>query len=127
MQTLRIAVVKNDPKLDPNRGVAPAALSKADWKSLFDPDLRTDPADIYPGQDIVLWHSTDVHREVILLTGGAGTQPYLSQPKGTVFIHGMFFPHDAEKSGLTVGTTTPEHRPRTETHPSKKSWFRPSN
>src|SRR6185312_15539282 len=60
MQSIRFAVVKNDPKLDPNTGVAASALSKADWKALFDPGLRTLPAPIASGDDIVLWFSTEI-------------------------------------------------------------------
>ncbi len=132
IQTLRVAVVKNDPKLDPNRGVAPAALTKADWKSLFDPGLRSAPADIYAGEDIVLWYSAEVYGEVTLAAPDGHGPPasFSSQPKGTVFIHGIFFAHDAEKSGLAVGTTDPIHRPKTEAYiRSRKplSWFRPAN
>lgn len=128
IQTLQVAVVKNDPKLDPNRGVAPGDLTKADWRSLFDPGLRSAPDDIYAGQDIVLWYSAEVHREVTLLGNLSNAGTYISKPNGTIFLHGLFFAHDAEKSGLTVGTTNPAHRPKTEASiRSGKSWSRPAN
>lgn len=129
IQTLHVAVAKNDPKLDPNRGVAPGAMSKAIWETLFDPGLRSTPQDISAGEDIVLWYAAEVHSEATLLSGSGGSPPtYKSKPKGTVFIHGIFFAHDAEKPGGTVGSTDPAYRPMDETAiRSGKSWFRSAN
>ena len=138
IQTLRIAIVKNDPKFDPNRGVAPNALSKPDWKSLFDPGLRATPADISAGDDIVLWYSAEVHSEVTVPTSSTNALPpsfstpppptYASKPSGTVFIHGLFFAHDAEKTGFTVGSTDPAYRPASEASiRGARAWFRSAN
>jgi hypothetical protein len=135
MQSLRIAVTKNDPKLDPTRGVALTNLSKADWKTLFNPGLRSVPDDISAGDDIVLWYSSEVHREITTLTSSVqGTAPTFAAPSpptfraassGTVFIHGIFFAHDAEKTGFKVGSTDPAYRPTDETTiRSSKSWLR---
>jgi hypothetical protein len=135
MQSLRIAVTKNDPKLDPTRGVALTNLSKADWKTLFNPGLRSVPDDISAGDDIVLWYSSEVHREITTLTSSVqGTAPTFAAPSpptfraassGTVFIHGIFFAHDAEKTGFKVGSTDPAYRPTDEaTIRSSKSWLR---
>jgi len=109
--------------------------SKADWKTLFDPGLRPTPDDISAGDDIVLWYSAEVHREVTTLPSSRqGTPPFFLPPpamtfraasSGTVFIHGLFFAHDAEKTEFTVGSTDPAYRPRNEaTIRSGKSWLR---
>ncbi len=138
IQTLRVAVVKNNPRLDPNRGIAPSALGKDDWKSLFNPGLRSTPIDISIGDDIVLWCSAEVHREVTVPTSSVNALPpsfsvpppptSTSAASGTVFIHGLFFAHDAEKTGMTVGSTDPAYRPTSEsTIRSDKQWFRSAN
>ncbi|EOD66601.1 hypothetical protein [Amycolatopsis vancoresmycina] len=133
IQSIRFAVTKNDPRLDPNR-VALNLLSKEDWKSLFTPGLRQHPQDISAGDDIVLWFSIEVHREVevheVPVGGGPPRKSRSFQAKtaGTVFIHGLFFPHDADPEGFTLslGTTGPEHRPTSEaTIRSNQEWYRP--
>jgi hypothetical protein len=49
-------------------------------------------------------------------------------PGGTVFLHGIFFAHDAEKPGFTVGSTEPAYRPRSEAEiRTAKDWFRPAS
>ncbi|HEY7577118.1 MAG TPA: hypothetical protein VH855_05940 [Acetobacteraceae bacterium] len=137
MQSIRVAVTKNDARLDPMRGAAPTNLSKSDWKTLFT-GLRPVPDDISAGDDLVLWYSTEVHREVTTLPSSAqGSPPFFLPPpaqtfraatSGTVFIHGLFFAHDAEKTGFTVGSTAPAYAPRSEaTIRSGKSWFRAAN
>jgi hypothetical protein len=141
-QSIRFAVTKNDPRLDPNR-VALNQLSKEDWKTLFNPGLRANPTDISQGENIVLWFSIEVHREVEVhrLVEGAPTSSgarfsldsrlFRAKPAGTVFIHGMFFPHDADPSGffntLAVGSSGPDHRPTDEaTIRANREWFRPA-
>jgi hypothetical protein len=135
IQSLRLAVVKNDPRLDPNRGVALSALSKDDWKSLFNPGLGPTPSSISTGDDLVLWYSAEVHHDVTIPTSSTNALPpsfsvppsptYISAASGTVFIHGLFFAHDAEKTGLTVGSTDPAYRPTDEASiRSSKQWFR---
>lgn len=137
MQTIRIAIVTNDPRLDPAR--APAAnLTRADWKTLFDPGLGRAPADISAGDDIVLWYSVEVPREVTVPgfstftgTSHAVTPPttYSARSPGTMFLSGIFFAHDAERTGFGVGTTGPAHRPRSESaiRTPPRQWFRPGN
>jgi hypothetical protein len=90
IQTIRIAVTKNDPRLDPDR-VGPGGTSTKDWSAAFMPGLRPVPEDISQGEDIVLWYSAEIHRE---LTYDGET--FQSASGGTVFIHGIFFAHDAE-------------------------------
>lgn len=134
IQTLRIAVAKNDARLDPNRGSPPQALSKADWKSLFDPGLGRPPEKIADGSDIVLWYSAEVHDEVTVPgqegspgSPSLGPRTFVSAPGGTVFLHGIFFAHDAEQAGATAGSTGPLHSPTDENAIlAAKRWFRPA-
>lgn len=115
IQSIRVAVVKNDPSLDPSKGVAASALSKNDWKSLFKPGLRAAPTDIEgkgSGADIVLYYSTEVHHDVAIDVSPPAflfSKPttFTNAAGGTVFLHGLFFAHDAEIKGLMVGTTKP--------------------
>jgi hypothetical protein len=140
IQTLRLAVVNNEAVLDPTKGATPAALSKDNWASLFDPGLGRAPADINKGgngEDIVLWFSSEVHRDLTDSSAPAGS-PYLnpsvpslssgsysSGAGGTVFIHGIFFAHDAEKGGFGVGSTDPVYKPTDEAKiRSGKNWVR---
>jgi hypothetical protein len=139
IQSIRFAVTKYDPRLDPNRGAPAAALSKNDWKTLFNPGLNRAPAEmIYSGEDIVLWYSSEVHSSVTLPTGYMeASQPvpplspptYQSAASGTVFLHGIFFAHDAERPGMSVGSTDPMYRPTSEAMIRKDPglWFRAAN
>ncbi|MGE5655438.1 MAG: hypothetical protein ACM37W_02260 [Actinomycetota bacterium] len=138
IQSIRVAVVKNDPSLDPQAGIAASALSKEDWKMLFNPSLRATPLDISAGADIVLWYSTEVHRTVTVPTSSVNALPpgfvtplpptYTTAPSGTVFIHGLFFAHDAEKTGMKVGSTNPAYWPTDEaTIRNTPQWFRSAN
>jgi len=123
MQTIRIAVVKNEPSLDPARaGTHLEDLSKDDWQSLFT-DLGPKPSNIKPGGDLVLWYSSQVHREITVAAQrwGVPTSKMGAAYTGTIFLHGLFFAHDAEKTGIAVGTTEPLYNPKS---PSQK-WFRP--
>jgi hypothetical protein len=136
MQSIRFAIVKNDPRLDPNAGVAASALSKADWKTLFDSGLRAAPDPISTGEDIVLWFSTEVASRVLLpgyrdgtfLPTDVAAKTYTAKPSGTIFLHGMFFAHNPEQTGITVGSTGPQYTPNSEADIRKaRSWFRSAN
>jgi hypothetical protein len=132
IQTIRVALVKNDPKLDPAKAPL-TSLTKEDWSSLFDPGLRVAPDDIMNGDDIVLWYAAEVHRDLSDPSAASGSQlanpkvpalgSYTSRGGGTVFLHGIFFAHDAEKPG--AGSTDPAHRPTDEaTIRAGKNWVR---
>lgn len=123
MQTLRLAVVKNDPKLDPAKGVPAASLSLADWKTLFHPGLRAVPDDISAGDDIVLWYSVEVPSE--LIGSGSATVKFTAKTPASIFVSGIFFAHDPEITGMAVGTTDPLHFPTDEaTIRKSKKWYR---
>lgn len=122
IQTIRAGVVKNDRSLDPTQTTnPPGSLSRETWESLFT-SLRGAPALIAGGDDIVLWYSTEVHRSTrfpsvyrvaIFPMQTRPAAEYLNALGGTVFLHGIFFAHQAEETGLFVGTTEPQHWPRT--------------
>lgn len=122
MQTLRIGVTKNEPALNPNHtSTALESLCTERWEELFT-RLRSAPADIEAGEDIVLWYSADVPRETTFPADvSSGIFPttlrpgvtYSSSTPASVFIHGIFFAHDAEQTNLYAGTTDPQHSPRT--------------
>ena len=132
MQSIRIGVVKHDKALDPDVQLS-VDLCQLDWKTLFT-KLRASPSDIEAGDDIVLWYSVEAHRQLVL----PSTWPYKGTPPpamaaqtfdwkggGTVFLHGMFFAHDAEGGGLKAGTTTAEHRPNSAAAIRRAAqWFR---
>ena len=137
IQTIRVAVTKNDAKIDPARGAKGAALTKEEWASLFDPGLRSKPDNLSAADEIVLWYSTMVHRDLSDSTLPP-TSPY-ANPKvpglggptsaegGTVFIHGIFFAHSAEITGGNVGNTDPQYWPKDEADIKKaKEWTRPA-
>ncbi|HWS68625.1 MAG TPA: hypothetical protein VN325_38135 [Steroidobacteraceae bacterium] len=133
MQSIRVAIVKNDPKLDPNKGVALKDLSNDQWEKLFDPSLRATPIDIEGGDEIVMWFSSEIPQR-LEVTGDAGwvsaapKATYTAKPSGTVFIHGFFFAHDSERSSFAkVGSRDPAHWPMDEAGiRSAKKWFRPA-
>jgi hypothetical protein len=140
MQSIRVAIVKNDAKLDPNAGAALAALSKADWKTLFAPGLRATPDDISAGADLVLWLSAEVASRVTLpayrtgesfLPTDVAARVVEAKTSGTIFLHGMFFAHNPEQSGGVtgiVGTTGPQYTPTSEADIRKaRAWFRSAN
>jgi hypothetical protein len=130
IQTIRVAVTRADP-LNPNTpGVRLEQLSKEDWASLF---TRL-PALIEDGDDIVLWYSAEVHRETkfpaeyystLLGKSFRPAATFRSASGGTVFLHGLFFAHQAENSQFGTGTTKPEHRPTSaDAIRSAPRWYR---
>lgn len=136
IQTINVAVTEDDPAVDPDRsGVSAAKLCTETWKSAFT-GLRPGPREIRSGADIVCWYSTEVQREYaapsyqtghIFKTTHTGGS-YTSGPAGTVFLHGIFFAHEGEKSGLKVGSTEPLFWPKSEaTIKSEGKWFRDAN
>ena len=139
MQSIRLAIVKNDAKLDPTAGVPLNSLSTADWKALFNPGLRATPDDISAGADIVLWYSAEVagrvlvpgYRDGSFLPTDVPPQVYQAKTSGTIFLHGIFFAHNPELSGgafSVVGTTGPQYTPNSEADIRKTpSWFRSAN
>jgi hypothetical protein len=120
IQSIRVAVVHNDPSLNPNEvGVTLDKLSKEDWKSLFT-GLRSEPLEIAEGTDIVCWYSVEVPREL-----STPSKTMKNKLEGTVFLHGLFFAHEAEITGFGIGDTGPQHWSRSEsTIKSGKQWFR---
>jgi hypothetical protein len=131
IQTINVAVVSNDPSLDPNHsGTSLAGLCEEDWKSLFT-GLRAKPAEIVKGAEIVCWYSTEVNRE---LTTPASTtlgftttsaKTYTNKPEGTVFLHGLFFAHEPEITGFGIGDTGPLYWPNSESAVrSGEHWIR---
>jgi hypothetical protein len=123
MQTLRVAVSLNDKSLDPAFGATAATMTRNDWESMFT-GLRSKPEPIGSGADIVLWFSTDVS-QYIRIGSGTAAQTYQAAPKATLFIHGLFFAHDAEVSSFFVGSTNPAFWPTSEADIKKAgNWAR---
>lgn len=118
IQTIRVAVVKNDPARDPTQpGVTVDRLSRDDWETLFS---ARPPEDIYSGDDLVLWYSTEVGFETtfpavwthaISPTPVAGPLTLRTAQTGTVFLHGVFFGHSPEQTGFGIGSRAEAHRP----------------
>jgi hypothetical protein len=134
IQSIRVAVVLDDSALDPNAsGVSLERLSHEDWGTLF-AGRNKPPGDISGGANIVCWYSTEVHREltaklksgaVPMSTKTGVPQPYKSALGGTVFVHGIFFAHEAEMSTEKTGDTDPLHWPKSESAiRSSGKWFR---
>jgi hypothetical protein len=139
MQTVQVAVSRFDPALDPATA-APAALSKADFPTLF---TGRKPVDIEAGADIVVWYSTLVHRNVSSAVTAAARKhwfradepatttlhPAVAKLEGRLFIHGIFFAHEEEPSfAVKTGTRDPIHRPQSEAAiKARGAWFRPAN
>jgi hypothetical protein len=117
IQNLNVAITKYNKKLDPQQA-ALQDLSKEQWDTLFHSTGNSPPPEsIQLGANIVLWYSTEVGRNVNLMP-----------PAGTVFLHGIFFAHDAEKTGSTVGTRDPIYKPRSAFDLDKTpTWFRPAS
>jgi len=85
------------------------SLCREDWSTLFTGDHAA-PHNIEAGADIVLWYSAEVWRQVQV----SGSYIAGLSPPATVFLHGVFFAHDAEQTSVTtpIGPTTAEFRPR---------------
>jgi hypothetical protein len=113
MQTLRVAIALNEKSLDPAAGATAAKMTRSDWESMFT-GLRNKPKPIGSGADIVLWFSTQV-LQYVTVGSGTAARTYRAAPKATLFIHGLFFAHDAEVSSFFVGSTNPAYWPRSET------------
>lgn len=121
MQTIRVAVTKNGQRFDP--ALTPLAdLSKRYWEPLFETRNYPPPELIQDGADIVLWYSAEVHRQVTIPS--MSSSPFLAALSGTVFVHGIFFAHDAERTSFAVGSTSAEYRPRKPADIKQKGWFR---
>jgi hypothetical protein len=126
-QSLRVAVTKNRRSLDPDRGAAASAISTSDWTAAF--ASGGTPDKIYDGGDIVLWYSIEVLHtlEWQINNPPYPPTPWTPQPGGVIFIHGIFFAHDAEQTGTTVGSTAPLHVPKGRaTIEAEHAWFRPA-
>jgi hypothetical protein len=136
IQTINVAVTEDDPVIDPDRsGVTSAKLCTETWKSAFT-GLRSGPRGIRSGTDIVCWYSAEVHGEYEAPTYQTGhvfktthaRVRYTSKPEGAVFLHGIFFAHEAEKSGLKVGSTAPLYWPKSDsTIKAEDKWVRDAN
>jgi hypothetical protein len=121
-QTIQVAVTKNTKRFDPGQQRL-VDLMDTEWETLFETNNRPAPEKIQDGADIVLWYSTEVRSRVTLPLDGKPT--VFSAPGGTVFVHGIFFAHDDEMTGATVGTTSAEHRPDSASEiEAAKTWFR---
>lgn len=144
LQTIRVAVAKNEKTLDPMEVDDPKDLCPLDWQTLFT-KLRTSPDDIENGEDIVFFYSTEIHSHLVLIQPvyAPNAMPTLvpnqqigqtqivcdwTSRAGTVFLHGIFFAHDAESSKFfKVGTTSAEHFPTSASSIRKaRQWFRPA-
>jgi len=126
-QTLQIAVTQNAKRFDPAQKTPLTDLTEDDWETLFERTPNNPPpVKIADGDDIVLWYSTEVLKR--FTPPGQGMSTFVAAPQGTVFLHGFFFAHDDEMSGVAVGTTNAEHRPSSAAAIEKsKKWFRPTN
>lgn len=132
IQSIRIAVTKADRRLDPAH-VPASSLSTKSFIDLFQ-HVRSTPADIFNGDDLVTWISFQVHRELNLpsvpmdLFQRTPPQTHYSQAEGVLFHHGIFFAHEPEQSGPTVGPRTGDHRPRSIADIRRLgAWFRPAS
>lgn len=121
MQTIRVAVTKNRAELDPAQ--TKTFLSESRWEDLFTHGRQ--PEEILKGNDIVLWYSSEVHSQVTIPS--RDSKPLVAAPSGTIFLHGIFFGHNAEQTGLTVGSRSADYRPISESSIMREQkWFRPA-
>lgn len=127
IQTIKIAVAKNDAALDPGRGAQLQNLMTEDWQTLFT-SLRATPDALTSGNgdDIVFWYSSEVFMRTTLPGLVTGMWPFTSQGSpitytlparsngsfgGSVFMHGIFFGHNAEAGGFGTGDTHEDYFP----------------
>lgn len=120
LQTLFVAITKFRRSQDPNHA-SPADLSKEQWDTLFHNKSNSPPPEkIQDGGDLVLWYSTEVQRDSVKMP-----------TEGTVFIHGLFFAHEAEPNPSwpsitsTIGSRDAMYWDRDVA--DIKEWFRPAN
>jgi len=124
MQTIRVAATKNDARFDPARTV-PDKLTASEWEELFEKQDSPPPQPIDSGEDIVLWYSTEVSSEITIPS--RSNAPFYAAAAGTVFLHGLFFAHDAEQSGPFFGSRFSNYWPRSASEiRNAHKWFRPA-
>ncbi len=113
IQTIRVAIVRNEPSLDPTRpNVSLESLCREQWSTLFT-TLPRRPQDIFAGDDLVFWYSSEVHRSTAIPAyGGMPATTYTAGQRGSVFVHGLFFAHEPEMTGAQVGSTAAQHWPK---------------
>ncbi len=116
-QDVLVAVSKYSKALDPM--LAPLnKLTAETWWELFEKNNTPLPAEIKNGGDLVLWYCADVHRGDGLAVEGA------------VFLHGVFFAHNAEPTGWLTGFGPREalyfHRSQYVID-KQRQWFRSAN
>ncbi len=128
IQTLQVAVTRYDQALDPAHQPL-SRLSTSNFRTLF--TNRGTPVDVAGGADCVLWYSVEIPRQVtmpVYLPGSSGSptmQTFRATTGGSVFLHGMFFAHDAERTGRFIGDTAAHYWPRTlATIQSSPIWVR---
>ena len=97
MQTIRIAITKNRSELDPAQ--TKNVLSESRWEDLFTNGGQPEP--IWKGDDIVLWYSSEVHREVTIPS--RDSKPLVAAPSGTVFLHGISTMQNRQVSRSAAG------------------------
>ena len=129
IQSMEFALAADDRALQPWLGVPLSTLSTWEFRQLFTSIRGPRPIDISSGIDLVLWMAITVHRELVVptvlqLPGGGIHQGSPNMPKvlvrhftkpiGRIFIHGVFFAHEAEIKGFGIGTTDPQHYPKGE-------------
>jgi hypothetical protein len=124
VQTIRVAVTQGspDPNLESTDLGTLTAMTDQTWETAF--DRGKPPKVIQDGADICLWYSTEVFREALI----SKDKRLTSKTSGTVFVHGIFFAHDAEKDSLAVGSRKEEYWDRSKSKiVSDNKWFRPAN
>jgi len=124
VQTIRVAITagSRDPNLEATQEAELLAMTEANWEDAF--DKGKPPKTIKDGDDICLWYSAEVHREAIVNKDKRLT----SKTGGSVFIHGVFFAHDAEQTGVFVGSRKELYWDRTQADIIKNNvWFRSAN
>lgn len=117
-QDLMIAIARYNVRKDPVR-VPLNNLSTEVWSDLFHKKNTPVPEVVEQGSDLVLWYSARVNQDL-----------KQTWSEGAVFIHGIFFAHNAEPYGLSisVGSRLPLYWDRdSDDIKISKAWFRPAN
>jgi hypothetical protein len=141
IQTIRVGVSKYERRLDPAfESVSLADLCRPDWKWLFI-NQRIQPDILDQGEDLVLWYSVEAYRELFIpsLVVDRASAPSLlpADPvvtrsrsykwtgSGTVFLHGIFFAHNAEQVTKKTGDRWSQYWPNDRAQILKqRKWFR---